>query len=169
MPLAPGTVEDVWGRLIRYLSDKAPSLAHQLKLADLPAIFGPNSLALRFHSSYSHAYEACAAELNIAKIQDGLRRITGQPVVVKLELVSGPAPNGTRARPAPATNAAADRKKQLMALPLFQKAAEVLGGQIWHADEGFNPAATTPKPTTTAADETEDEPAPETDSDPDEG
>jgi hypothetical protein len=36
---------------------------------------------------------------------------------------------------------ASDRKKQLMGLPLFRKAGEALGAQIWHVDDDFNPVA----------------------------
>ena len=28
-----------------------------------------------------------------------------------------------------------------MSLPLFRKAGEVLGAQIWHVDDGFDPVA----------------------------
>ena len=41
--LTESTLATVWERLIHHLSEKAPILASQLKLANLPAIFGPNS------------------------------------------------------------------------------------------------------------------------------
>ena len=40
----------------------------------------------------------------------------------------------------------ADLKKQLMNLPIFRKANEALGAQIWHVDDEFNPVAP-PRPT----------------------
>ena len=40
---------------------------------------------------------------------------------------------------APPQPSAPDRKKQLMGLPLFRRANETLGAQIWHVDDGFNP------------------------------
>ena len=44
-----------------------------------------------------------------------------------------------------AAPAPADKKKSLAALPLFRKASEVLGAQIWHVDDDFNPT-TAPRP-----------------------
>jgi hypothetical protein len=41
-----------------------------------------------------------------------------------------------------------------MGLPLFKKAADVLGAQIWHMDDDFNPAA----PPSVPATETDSEP-----------
>jgi hypothetical protein len=65
--------------------------------------------------------------------------LTGRPVVIRVEASGGPAPE------APATNGFAnrsgERRKQLMGLPLFRKAGESLGAQIWHVDEDFNPTA----------------------------
>ena len=34
---------------------------------------------------------------------------------------------------------AADRRSQLQSLPIFKRAAEALGAQIWHVDDEFNP------------------------------
>ncbi len=69
-----------------------------------------------------------------------MRRLTGQPVAVQVEL--------DRTASAPERHAAAlqppaplDKKKSLASLPLFKKASEVLGAQIWHVDDDFNPAA----------------------------
>ena len=54
-----------------------------------------------------------------------------------------------------ATNPAVERRKTLMTLPLFRKAGESLGAQIWHVDEDFNPDAR-PKPATTVDDDPEE-------------
>jgi hypothetical protein len=63
-----------------------------------------------------------------------------------VESVGGPAPNPANATTVPIGPSGGDHKKSLQALPLFKKAAESLGAQIWHVDEGFNPmaAASTP-------------------------
>lgn len=120
-------------------------LATHLKLANLPAIFGPNSLAIRFSSEYNHAYEACDGEVNLRRIEDALNQITGKPIKVYIELVTGSVPGVPAAPPAAARSPqAADRKKQLMGLPLFRRAGEALGAQIWHVDDDFNPIAPPP-------------------------
>jgi hypothetical protein len=96
-----------------------------------------------------------------------LRRITGQTIAVKAELVGGPPPT-QQAKPADSQSSRpTDRRKQLMELPLFRKAGEVLGAQLWHLDEGFNP--TVARPTTPAAAIAEDDETPPAEPDPDEG
>ena len=51
---------------------------------------------------------------------------------------------------APPAPAPVDKKRSLAALPLFKKASEALGAQIWHVDDDFNPTAA-PPPTSKAA------------------
>ncbi|MDB5312879.1 MAG: dnaX 1 [Gemmataceae bacterium] len=140
------SLTEVWRQFLRFLTAKSPILANHLKFAHPPAIFGPNSLAIRFHTSYNHAYEACATEFNVQKLQDVLRKLTGQPGTIRIDLVSGPVPVVAKPVVTPAPAPAADRKKQLMGLPLFKKAADALGAQIWHMDDDFNPNAAPPKP-----------------------
>ena len=65
---------------------------------------------------------------------------TNQFTVVVTAVHNGPAGTPTPAAEPPA-NAAAQRRKQLMGLPLFKKAGESLGAQIWHVDDEFNPTA----------------------------
>lgn len=57
----------------------------------------------------------------------------------------------------------ADRKKHLMSLPLFAKASETFGAQIWHVDDEFDPAAKPRKSGTTETDADDAEDAPTTD------
>ena len=147
LELTEQTLSEVWVRFTRLLADRSPILANHIKSSLTPAIFGPNSLAIRFGSGYTHAYEASATEQNVARMQEVLGRVTGKPGLVRVELVSG-SPASTSRPAAPPSNPAAERKKQLMALPLFKKAAEALGAQIWHMDEDFNPNASPPKPLT---------------------
>jgi DNA polymerase III subunit gamma/tau len=78
--LSESTLPDVWARLKNFLTDKSPILASHLKTASFPAIFGPNSLAIPFDPRYNHAHAACATESNTARVQDALRRITGNPL-----------------------------------------------------------------------------------------
>ncbi len=169
IPLTESRLAEIWSRLQQDVTERSPLLGSQLKSANSPAIFGPNSLEIRFHSSYSQAYDACAQEMNRAKITESLRRIVGPGAMIKLERVAGPAPTQmTRTTETPARSQAAERRKQLMDLPLFKKASESLGAQIWHVDEAFNPNATRPAlPASTDSDDDEAEPNPVLD--PDEG
>jgi DNA polymerase-3 subunit gamma/tau len=143
----------LWERLKRHLSTKYPILANQLKQASLPAIFGPNTLVIRFTTDYNHLHEACSTEGNTLRIQEGLQKITGQQINIRMEVVSVvvsgvPAQAVKNASANPVT----ERRKMLMTLPLFRKASEVLGAQIWHVDEDFNPDAP-PKPASSTTDD----------------
>jgi len=141
--LSESTLPALWSRINRYLAERSPMLASHLKFAKLPAIFGPNTLVIRFQSEYNHAYEACDAEENIHRIEEALARETGQPIKVACELQTDwaavPSPAPVAANGAPRSPQTGDRKKQLMGLPFFRKAGEALGAQIWHVDEDFNP------------------------------
>ncbi len=76
------------------------------------------------------------------RIQESLRRVTGQQVAVRVEIDTTAAARAvTNGPPANIAPAAIDRKKTLGALPLFKKASEALGAQIWHVDDDFNPTA----------------------------
>jgi len=147
------SVAEVWQAAKRVLHERAPMLASQLESALLPAIFGPNSLAIRFAPGYNSAYQACVTELGQQRVLDALRRVTGQPVVVRFD-----APPSGPTVEAPARSAGAsvgERKKSLMTLPFFQKAADALGAQLTHMDEAFDPTAVAaPRPA--AADDTDE-------------
>ena len=157
LPLTDATLPDVWARLLGVLSDRAPLLAHHLGLASPPAIFGPNSLAIRFATAYSNAYEASATERNVERIQDALRLLTGQNVPIRFDRVAGPASSPATALTPPPS--AGGRRKELMQLPLMKRAAEVLGAQLVADDPTFDPAAKPAAPKQAAADD-EDEDAP---------
>jgi hypothetical protein len=64
--------------------------------------------------------------------------LLGKPVVVRVDSVGGPNPEAPKAPPPKLVIPAGDRKRALAGLPFFQKAAESLGAQIWHVEEGFN-------------------------------
>jgi hypothetical protein len=81
------------------------------------------------------------SEGNTRRIEDALHKITGQSVTVRFELVTAPLAVPAPVASNPPATPAADRKKQLQSLPLFRKANESLGAQIWHVDDEFNPGA----------------------------
>jgi DNA polymerase-3 subunit gamma/tau len=143
--LNESTLPAVWGRINRHLAEKSPMLASHLRFARLPAIFGPNILVIRFQSEYNHAYDVCDAEENIHRIEEALLKECGRPITVSCEIVidrdAGPTSGPAAANGGPRVLQASDRRKQLMGLPLFRKAGEALGAQIWHVDDDFNPVA----------------------------
>jgi DNA polymerase-3 subunit gamma/tau len=149
-------IPEIWQRLLQYLREKSPILANHLKTANLPAIFGPNSLAIRFAAGYNLAYEACATESNTARVQEGFKELTGQSIAVRFEqsLLPPSTPVGVTSSSPPA-NPATERRKTIMNLPMFQKVQEVLGAQIWHLDEDFDPNAA-PKVNTATPDDADE-------------
>jgi DNA polymerase-3 subunit gamma/tau len=138
LQLSESALPELWRRLIQYLSEKSPILANHLKFASSPAIFGPNSLAIPFHSEYNHAREACSSEGNTRRIEEALSKLTGQPAQVRFEEGTSPAPSGV---PTSSNGNGGDRTRELMARPWFKKASETLGAQIRHIDPEFNPSA----------------------------
>jgi len=142
-PVAPigdestGAFPVVWERV---LQDVGPMRSTQLRTTGLPAILGPNSLVIRFPTGYSSAYESCASESGIEVIRQVLKRVTGKEWSVRVEqlagVTAGPAPPGVAIPPRPE-----QRAKDLLRLPLFRKAAEVLGAQLVRVDDGFDPHA----------------------------
>jgi len=139
--LSESTLPTIWKRLLVALSDRSPILASQLGNANSHAIFGPNSLVIRFGPDYNHLHEACSSEASTRRIQDVLASITGMPAMVRVERTG--AANGQPEIQTVAPATPADHKKRLMELPLFQKASEALGAQIWHVDDEFDPTAQT--------------------------
>ncbi|MBN9120391.1 MAG: DNA polymerase III subunit gamma/tau [Planctomycetes bacterium] len=154
--LTESSLPEVWGRFLHYAGQKSPILAKHLSFASSHATFGPNSLVIRFPAGYRDAREACAAESGVQRIQDALRRITGQQIAVKFETDASPAAQpANSAAPAPPVFAPTNRKKTLESLPLFKKARESLGAEIRAIDDDFNPFAA-PRPARTGKDQDED-------------
>jgi DNA polymerase-3 subunit gamma/tau len=155
LELTERTLLAVWERLIQYLTEKAPILATQLRPLATPAIFGPNALAITLPAGYNYA-DSCSSDRSVERIQDGLRAVTGQTVAVKFETDAAPAPDAAQTNDRPPVVSVADRRKELMQLPLFKKAAESLGAQLVMDDPGFSPLAARPtagpEPETDSAD-----------------
>ncbi|MGL5098229.1 MAG: hypothetical protein ACRDD1_21795, partial [Planctomycetia bacterium] len=149
------TLPGIWERV---LQEVGPVRGNHLRLSGAPAIVGPNSLAIRFPTEYTSAYEGCASETGTAAIATAVRRVTGIPWTIRIEQQSA---FETANEPLPPPNLVADRKKDLLQLPLFRRANEVLGAQLMKVDDGF--ATTAP-----AAQIAPAVPAPDTDPEPDE-
>ena len=133
----------VWGRV---LDTVGLVRKEQFRLADAPAIIGPNALAVRFPAPYSSAYASCATDATLEILRKVLAKITGKECFVKVELlpataavVTTPGANGATGVGSPPAARPPDRAKDLMSRPLFAKAADALGAQLLRIDDGFNP------------------------------
>jgi len=138
--LAPRTWPRVWQKVLEQLG---PVRRLQLEPAGLPAILGPNSLAIRIPAVYSSAYEDLNREANLESLRKALRTVTGRDCQIVLERLaanpgpgSGPGP-GVGSTESPNEPTAA--RRELMKWPLFARAADVLGASLMRCDEGFNP------------------------------
>ncbi|MBX9626271.1 MAG: DNA polymerase III subunit gamma/tau [Gemmataceae bacterium] len=161
IPMSPETLSEVWGRLNAAVGEKFPILGNQLRSVQSHAIFGPNALAIRFGPRYNQAYEACASEANVQRLQDALRAITGQPIAVRVELTADTVAAADEPRPVRDATPVADRRKQVLDLPLIKKARDVFGAQVTRIDDDFTPVARAaparPEPDAETPDATPDE------------
>ena len=151
--LTEATLPDVWGRVLGIIS---PLLASDLSKANLPAIFGPNTLAIRFPEAYNKARDNCQTPGNVTRIEDALKKVTGRTWTLRIETIpttdvvndvpSVPPPE----TPLPVRPARRNPKEEAEKEPLVQRALEVLGAQILRADEGFGTKPPETKPPTAA-------------------
>jgi DNA polymerase-3 subunit gamma/tau len=114
------------------------------KKAGLPAILAPNSLALRFDSTYCLEYDQASASSMQAGLVQSLKKVTGQDWSVRVELKSGPPggePNGAPEKPAASS---AGRQKAILEHPLLKRIRDSLGGQMVRMEDGFNPVGEKP-------------------------
>jgi DNA polymerase-3 subunit gamma/tau len=138
VPLTPETLPQIWGQV---LAQVGGMLALQLERAGLPAIFGPNTLALRFPSHYNGEQTYCQEPSRVARVEEILRKVLSRPTAIRIE--GGPAvePANRLTPPAesptspsrPRRNPKEDAEKE----PLVRRALDVLGAQVVRADEGF--------------------------------
>jgi DNA polymerase-3 subunit gamma/tau len=140
VPLSPDTLSQIWPEI---LTQVGPILARELEKAGLPAISGPNNLVLRFSSDYNRQCTFCGDPVRVQRVQDALRRLTGQDWTLVVESAYGR--NGHRAPP-PAEMPAATPPTppapgpDAMGQPLVAGVVEMLGGKVMHVDEGFGTA-----------------------------
>jgi DNA polymerase-3 subunit gamma/tau len=117
-------------------------LAGSLEKAESIAISGPKTLVLRFPPRYNHLQEHCQEPTRLDRIDEALRKITGQAWSVRIESGSN------AAAPLPAMAAEVEptpsryRRQRTEALqqPLVQRAVEILGAQFVHLDDEFGAA-----------------------------
>ena len=73
----------IWGEL---RENVGPMLGGNLEVGGLPAIFGPNSLVLRFGLRYTSQYDYCSSSESVKRIQSALKEITGKEWNLRMEM-----------------------------------------------------------------------------------
>jgi DNA polymerase-3 subunit gamma/tau len=158
--------EVVWDRVLEQVG---PVLSAQLRQPPhSQAILGPNTLAIQYASAYNSTYDFVRGERNLDTLRRALKHVTGREWVVRVDLLTDPVANGSPSAVEPPTDAPPTpspvrTRSQLLALPFFQAATEVLGAQLMRVDDGFDPTGEPAAPVTTDA-----EAAPDHPTDPDE-
>ncbi len=127
------------------LTHVGPLLAGQLENIGL-AISGPKTLVLSFPSGYNQHLEYCREPKSVARIEEAIRKVTGQTWSIRVESVS----NTAAALPALAAETensqSRSRRQRIEAMqaPLVKRAFELLGAQFVQMDEGFGAAPAEP-------------------------
>ncbi|VTR94885.1 dna polymerase iii subunit gamma tau : DNA polymerase III gamma and tau subunits OS=Blastopirellula marina DSM 3645 GN=DSM3645_28667 PE=4 SV=1: DNA_pol3_delta2: DNA_pol3_gamma3 [Gemmata massiliana] len=145
IPLSESTLQDVWNRFYRYAGERYPILAKHLNSVSSYAISAPNSLVIRFPSSYSESHDTCSAETGSLRLADALKKVTGQTIALRFERDRAPNSQPLVREAQPSLASRGDVKQLLPSLPLFKKALDLFGAQIRQVDDGFNPFAAPPK------------------------
>jgi DNA polymerase-3 subunit gamma/tau len=145
-PLTEETMPQLWPKI---LSKVGSLLARDLEKANLPAIFGPNTLVIRFPSIYNQAGEHCQATSSVTRLEDAIRKVTGRTWNLRFETTppqapSAPLPLPGEAEVVPVARPRRDFREEAEKQPLVRRVKEALGGQVIRADEGFGEMAVPP-------------------------
>jgi DNA polymerase-3 subunit gamma/tau len=129
----------IWERVLEQVG---PMLSTQLRqIPVLPAILGPSNLAIQCPAGYNSLYESVRGERSLDAIRRALKHVSGREWLVRVDLAAASIPPSLGTPPilSPPSPSPAQTKSQLLALPFFQAAGELLGAQLMHVDEGFDP------------------------------
>jgi DNA polymerase-3 subunit gamma/tau len=140
LPLTEESLPRIWQAV---LAQVGPMMARELENAGPPAIFGPNTLVLRFDARYNAQREYCSEPSRVQRIEESLRQVTGHACQLRIESVgSGAVAAPPRAAAEATTSQPRSRLKRAEAVqdPLLQRAVEVLGAQVVHVDDDFGTA-----------------------------
>jgi DNA polymerase III subunit gamma/tau len=146
LPLSAESLPRVWQEVLTQIG---PMMASQLEKAAPPAIFGPNTLVLRFDARYTTEREYCSEPSRVQRIEDLLRRVTGHACQLRMESVgSGAVAASAEAAAEATTSQLRSRLKRAEAVqePLLKRAVDVLGAQLVHLDDEFGAVPLAPGP-----------------------
>jgi DNA polymerase-3 subunit gamma/tau len=121
----------VWTEVLNHVG---PILARELEKGGVPAISGPNHLVLQFSPEYNRQREHCSDPTRLQRVQEALKRVTGQTWTVRLEPRARS--NGS-ARPEVTPNLTPPRPAGAMEHPLVQQLIRVLDAKVLKVDDGF--------------------------------
>ena len=141
--LTAESLADVWQQVLGRIG---VMFAAELGKAGLPAIFGPNALAIRFPAAYNDAYEFCQEPTRLSKVEAALQRFTGQKWALRVELVAGLVPAAptpvAEVAPSPPPRPRRTERDEVEKEPLIKRALDVLGAQILRMPDGYGTALT---------------------------
>jgi DNA polymerase-3 subunit gamma/tau len=147
--LTEDSLPRVWEEL---LEQAGLILSIELRKANYLAISGPNTLVIRFPDGYTDARQHCQEPQRLQRIEGLLRKLTGQPVQLRIETTGGAASQAaseTAAQPRADTTSPLPRNRRQRAEaeqePLVRRALDGLAAQIVRIDDGFG-APTLPTP-----------------------
>jgi DNA polymerase-3 subunit gamma/tau len=144
-PVAPATtalteetLPQLWPEIMRTVGRM---MASEVEKAGIPAIFGPNTLVLRFPPEYNAAREYCQEPGRVARLEEAVQKRTGQRWLLRVDASSSsaappPVEPPRTMPPRPRRNPREEAEKE----PLIKRALDVLGAQIVRVDDGFDSA-----------------------------
>jgi DNA polymerase III subunit gamma/tau len=132
-------VVSLWPEVLKAVG---PMLGGSLEKAAV-AIRGPKSLVLTFAGEYNREQEHCQESARLSRIEEAVRKMTGQMWVVRIES-SGNAPETPNKGMATGKAPSRYRRQRAEALqePLVKRAAELFGAQIVQMDDDFGTGST---------------------------
>jgi DNA polymerase-3 subunit gamma/tau len=128
----------VWERVRQLLG---PVQRGALESPGVVATPGPSSLAIHFPAHYGSAYDAVASDAGTDAVRKAIKQVTGKDWGVRVERLPAPAADAPTGSAAATPPPRVDRRKDLLELPLFKRAADVLGAQLVSVEDGFDPLA----------------------------
>ena len=143
VPSAPATiwltnenVEQVWKQVLTQIGS---TLASSLEKAGIPAISGPNSLAIRFSASYTPFCKRFQDSDGSQRVGAVLQTLTGQKWTVRVESAEPQAAkqSGTTDPNPAATQSRQEKEDGAAKAPLVQRAKDVLKAGFSTIEEGF--------------------------------
>jgi len=130
-PLRPENAAEVWTRVLSTLPGMA---AQHAKHYEDVAVVAPNCLEVRFKSGYTLAKSVCERPEQVARFEQALLELTGQPVRVQFSLAQDePVQEGSN-RPAHGVSPH-QRIVEIARHPMIHRAGELFGAHPIRVDE----------------------------------